>query len=424
MTGIAKTDLGAKKLLLLTYHFPPSGASGSFRLLGFTRHLPKFGWQATVVAPPRMPWEPADPELARQIPPEVQVCSVPYPKGLLSKPLRRFAPYAVWLAPAVREALRLVHRCRPDAVLTSGPPHCVHLLGLLLRRHFRLPWVADFRDPWVADGKQAAQRSLKIRWETHWERAVIRGADVVVANAPRACRSMQNAYPRYRGKMITITNGYDPESFPPQELDPPVDRTLTILHAGELYCGRDPRPFLDALRDLQSEHSTPLPLRVRLVGSLSAKDFAAGFDLRREVEQRGLAASVSLEGWMPYQRVLKDLLASDLLLLFDTPGRQIGIPAKAYEYLGAGRPILALAERDGDLAWLLRASGLPHRIAPPHNPVQIKRALAELIKELSSGNSVSLLQGGTSQFTRETLAGRLADALNGCVRRKQSPDPI
>ncbi len=144
----------SKTVLFVTYHFPPSAASGSFRLLGFAQNLPNFGWQPVVVAPPTIPWEPVDAGLAERIPAGTQVCTVPYPRSLISKPFRRLAPYAVWLGPALRMLRVAIRKYRPEAVFTSGPPHCVHLLGLWCKWRYRLPWVADFRDPWVANGKE------------------------------------------------------------------------------------------------------------------------------------------------------------------------------------------------------------------------------------------------------------------------------
>src|SRR5437870_4111524 len=110
-----------RKLLLLTYHFPPTAASGTFRILGFARHLPSYGWQPVVVAPPQLPWEPIDEELVRHVPPEVIVNPVPYPAHGLTKPLRRFARHALWLPKALAAARRAVEEHRPEAVLTSSP---------------------------------------------------------------------------------------------------------------------------------------------------------------------------------------------------------------------------------------------------------------------------------------------------------------
>src|SRR5687768_3379829 len=122
-----------RKVLLVTYHFPPSTASGSFRLLGFARHLADVGWQLLVVAPLSTPWEPTDPELGRLVPADVIVRHAPYPKNP-PKIVRALLPTMMWLPrawPACRAMVRAHH---PEAILTSGPPHWVHLLGVRLRR--------------------------------------------------------------------------------------------------------------------------------------------------------------------------------------------------------------------------------------------------------------------------------------------------
>src|SRR5579862_4484150 len=134
-----------RRLLLVTYHFPPSAAVATFRMIGFARHLPRFGWQVGVVAPPRVPEEPVDEALVESIPQDTTVFSAPYPQNLASKLARRYMHHGVWLPAALPRLIAAVNQFHPDAVLTSGPPHCVHLLGLILKRYYDLPWLACFR---------------------------------------------------------------------------------------------------------------------------------------------------------------------------------------------------------------------------------------------------------------------------------------
>src|SRR3954452_10113807 len=110
--------MSLRNLLMVTYHFPPSAASGTFRLLGFARHLPKFGWRTTVVAPPELPWEPVDRELLKHVPEVTTILATPYPRQA-PKVLRWAGPNALWLPSAWSACLRGVRETRPDAVLTS-----------------------------------------------------------------------------------------------------------------------------------------------------------------------------------------------------------------------------------------------------------------------------------------------------------------
>jgi hypothetical protein len=114
------------------------------------------------------------------------------------------------------------------------------------------------------------------------------------------------------------------------------------------------------------------------------------------------------------------MASADILLLLDSPGRRIGVPAKLYEYLGSGRPILALAEPDGDTAWALRTSGAIHRIVAPDDCQGIERALRELV-EIARAGATAAVGDGARRFTREHLAGVLAGILDGCLEARTLP---
>ncbi len=391
-----------RKVLLLTYHFPPSGAVAVYRMLGLVRYLPKYGWQPIVVAPPRVPWEPEDVSLLAQVPAETPVERIPFAAGFFGKVARYFAPESHWLLKARSACQRLLREHRPDAVITSSPPGCVHWLGLWLAKH-GLPWLADFRDPWIVN-QTIPHWTLHLRYERWLEAKVMRRATRLIANTPMNQRGWAAAYPEQAEKIVTITNGFDPERFPrvgPHTLGNP----LLMLHAGELYHGRDPRPLLDALQALR------LPMVVDFLGRTSG----AEFDFAAEIARRGLGDCVKLPGMVSYAEALERMMRADILLLVHTPQWRIGVPAKLYEYLGAGRPILALAEPDSDIAWVLRTSKVLHRIAPPRDVPAIQQALLELTREVQAGSPAAPERDALQQFTRERMAQRFAECLDQCV---------
>jgi glycosyltransferase involved in cell wall biosynthesis len=398
------------KVLLLTFHFPPSAASGAFRMLGLARHLPKFDWQPVVVAPPRMPWEPVDRKLTEALPAETIVCQVPFPEGFFARLGQRLVGDGVWLPRAARHCARVIRRYRPEAILTSSPPQQIHLLGMWLKLRYQIPWVADFRDPWATNGRPRPRWSVQHALDLYGEGQVFNHADAIIANAPLAQEVLEKGYPRHCAKIVTIPNGFDPGMFPPpSRRDDP--HTVRILYAGEMYWGRDPRPVLDAIAGNPGERLCErYPLRVSFFGRASEDTF----HLDEEVKRRGLEVQVRLGGQVTYKQTLQEMIDSDILLLLDTPGRRIGVPAKLYEYLGAGKPILALAEPDGDVSWALQKSGIPYRIAPPRDVGAIKQALGELLAELREGRTAAPTQEQLAYFTREQMARRVAECLSDC----------
>src|SRR4051794_40459078 len=352
-----------RKLLIITFHFPPMAGAGVFRTLGFVRHLRRFGWESVVVAPPRFSSEPLDEALLARVPPETAVYHVPYPEGAIWNLFHRVYPRNLWPSLAAGAGPPAIRQHRPDAILTSGPPHFAHLVGRHLRRRTGLPWVADFRDPWVASDR------TPITWKTgnrdqRDEQSVMCEADAIVANTPGACDLLCRAYPQYASKMSAITNGYDPEEFTISPAPRRSGSTIEIVHTGVIYANRSPVPFLDAVKRLDAT-ALGERVRVRFIGDfLDARQ-------REQVEHRireGMKASVSLEGRVPYAEAIRSMAEADVLILLDSPGRRAGVPGKLYEYIGAGRPILALAEPESDVAWVLRESGLPYRIAQPLDP--------------------------------------------------------
>jgi glycosyltransferase involved in cell wall biosynthesis len=403
-----------RKLLIVTFHFPPSAAVAVYRMLGLARHLPKFGWDVCVVAPPCMPYEPVDEALLQQVPQETHVYRRPYPQSWWLRQCQRLVSKGIWVPRALAACAEAVAREQPDAVLTSSPPHSVHWLGLLLRRRYRLPWVADFRDPWVTNNSGAR------RWPPIWqarilgERLVAARADLLIMNTPLGRDGFQRAYPRHRDRVVAIPNGYDPERFgAPAAVPPPRDH-VTLLHAGELYTGRDPRPLLDALAELERARPAAVPpFKLKLLGQSTENRF----DLQEAIRQRGLADHVELGGQVPYAAAIDAMKRADLLLVLDTPGRRVAVPAKLYEYLGAQRPILALAEPDGDVAWALRASGVASRVAPPRNVEQIRHALEDLRAGLCAGALAAAHDGRPAVFTREAMARAVAENLDRCLPR-------
>ena len=347
-----------------------------------------------------MPYESVDEELGRKVPPQIVVYPALYPKG--NRLTRRLAPDSMWFPTAWKACRRAIAAEKPAAVLTSSPPHAVHVLGKLLRCRYGLPWVADFRDPWTYGHGRPRQRTWVAHGEAIKEKIVLEAADAIIVNTPRARAALVNDLPAFAAKMHVIPNGFDPESFPTEEAPTQKPAALSIVHTGEIYAGRDPRPFFDALLGMQLP--TP-PLHVTFLGNSTDPRH----DWPKEIQARGLENVIHFAGRVNYAQALTAMQNADILLLLDSVGRRVGIPAKLYEYFGARRPILALAE-EGDISWALAKSGVCYRLAHPTNPAQIRQALTELISAAADNGSGT--QAISEEFTRSRLTGQLADVLD------------
>lgn len=409
--------MAARTLLLTTFHFPPSAAVAVYRMLGLARYLPEFGWRVVVVAPPEMRDEPVDPALLERVPKETTLVQVPFPQGGLAvKGARRLLGNKVWLGPALAACHDVIRNHKPDLVLTSSPPPAIHYLGLCVQKRYGLPWVASLRDPWILNHPV---RTHPRRWQQTLERWVLGRAQAVVANTPLNLQGLTGAYPELRGKTTIIPNGFDPENFAGLGRTPTDSgKPLLLLHAGEIYSGRDPRPLLDALQQANAASTKP-PWKVDFLG----RSTQGLCDLPEEIRRRGMEEQILLSSQVPYAQALQRMVQADALLLIHTPGVRLGVPAKLYEYLGAGRPILALAEPDGDIAWVLRTSGVPHRVVPALDVARIRQALADLAVEIRAGDKFRPLLD-QEMFTRRRMAWRMARCLDAVLDSSRRRSPV
>jgi glycosyltransferase involved in cell wall biosynthesis len=398
-----------RKVLLATYYFPPCGAVAVHRMLGLARYLPRFGWDPVIVAPPTARFEVEDPSLLNRVPPDTTVVRVPFPKGFLPKLQERFDPLSSWLSPAYAACKQVLRDHAIEAILTSGPPHCIQRLGMKLKRRTGLPWAICLRDPWHANRLEGHELPFPFRQiEARREAAAFSRADLIIANTPIMRNGIAAAYPDATDKTIVAPNGFDPEMFPRREHRPSPEK-ITLVHAGEIYFGRDPLPLLDAL----AEHKrSPVPGLPRIEMKFFGRNTIEGLDLDKEIRSRDLSDRVTNCGVVPYGEALEAMLAADMLVLLHTPGYRMSVPAKLYEYLGARRPILALAEPDGDIDWVLQTSGVPHRTASPTDAQAIRQSLFDLARQLVRDDFNLPSDDRLFRFSREGMASAVAAGLD------------
>ena len=416
---------------MIAYHFPPlAGSSGIQRTLRFVQHLPSLGWQPLVLSAYPRAYEKTSDDLLADVPVgtvvrrafaldtarHLQVAGRYL--GWMARPDR----WMSWKFDAIRQGLRLIDEFKPDVIWSTYPIATAHVIASALHRKTRIPWVADFRDPMAQEGYPAD----RLTWQSYKdiEADAARHARFCVFTTPGAARMYQQRYPTAAGRMVVLENGYDEESFasvaPKPSLLPRSDnvsglgnRPLVILHSGIVYPSeRDPTQLFEALGQLNK------------AGSLSAADLRIRFrasvhdDLLQSLAQtHGVQDFIELCPAIPYREALAEMLTVDALLVMQASNCNAQIPAKIYEYLRAGKPILGLTDPEGDTAGVLRDAGL-NDVARLDSADEIARVLPALVRVWRQGKAVLPQPLAVQQASRHGRSQALAALLTQVASAK------
>jgi glycosyltransferase involved in cell wall biosynthesis len=401
-----------KRVLLITYHFPPDGAVGSVRAAKFAKYLPEFGWEATILTVKPKYCDVLDTNTidvnSSGIPVVIRTGMFRNPSFYYRKIKRRLRSNGTkayvsppetekaarhaqtafrtwidfllsfpdeqtgWIPFGFIKGMQALYRKNTSVLMTSGPPHSVHLLGMLLSKLTHVPWVADFRDPWLDSylSQLGIQQERYARFGKRLEARFMAQAACIVTTTPRFTDRLRSKYPAAQAKVLAIPNGYDPEEF--LGVSREKEQRFTISYLGSLYYRRDPEPVLSSIAELMSEgHISPDQLAVRFIGDCHE---AEGKAVKALIAKYGLTGIVEILPWLPRSHALEIMTRSHLLLLL-AEDQPLQIPGKVYDYLGSGSQILAITG-DGATADLLRETGAGIVVAPGD-----REALKEVIKK-------------------------------------------
>ena len=432
-------DQAKKHILIISYYWPPSGGSGVQRWLKFVKFLSKLGWKITVYTPENPEFPVVDESLLRDVPEGVNVITQsiwePYSvykkfvgrsqkdgigasfmseeKGpsraeLMARWIRGnwFIPDArkFWIKPSIKFLSPLVSRGDFDMVISTGPPHSMHLIALALKEKFNIPWLADFRDPWTkidfVDELRLTEKSS--RTHAKLEKDVVQKCDhlIVVSNTMATSFSkLKNAQ-----HISAIPNGYDADDFD-STLAVPLKQGFNIAHVGSLTPDRNAPALWKALAALSAESAAfAKELNIRFIGKI---DFKA----RQELETLGLWTKVDVVDYVPHRELLNHLMENQVLLLLvnQTKNAKMILTGKIFEYLKANRPILALAPVDGDLSNLLKDTNAGWAVGFD-DVEELKKHLLRMFGEHQSGeltiNSIKV-----EDYSRENLALSLSELI-------------
>lgn len=427
-----------KTALLISYYWPPSGGAGVQRWLKMSRYMHQFGWNLVVYTPsnPELPVE--DLSLLADVPAQLEVVTHPIWEphswykllslrgrkshiysGFINETGRRSVldrlavwargnlfipdPRRFWIRPSVKRLDTLLRQRTFDALISTGPPHSMHLIAKKLAAVHNICWVADFRDPWT--GIDYREELMLTRFADRRQQAlelsVLRSASRVVTVSPSWARDLSVLGGR---AVDVISNGFDEQDF--QAPTPDLDRDFTICHLGAMNRDRNPLALWQALaRLLRAQHPLLKKLRVILLGAVDN-------EVMKTVAGLGLSDYVEQTGFISHQSAIERMRASQILLLpINRTANAAGvIPGKFFEYLGARRPVLLIGPPAGDAASVLHECGAGAAF-DFDNVGGIEQALCGWYRQYDGGG-LFVGGGAIDAYSRRKLAQQYAGLLN------------
>jgi len=366
-----------KKVLLITYYWPPAGGAGVQRWLKMSKYLPENGWEPVIYTAKPTQYVSEDLSLLSEVDPSFEILKTPiwepydlYQKltggtkknsnygGLISDKktslMQRiglfvrsnfFIPDARkwWIKPSIKFLNKWLKNNQIDAIISTGPPHSMHLIALGIKEaNPKVPWVADFRDPWTNIDFYKDLILMKFADAKHHllEKQVLTKADRVVSVTWDWAREFSETAKR---DIDVILNGYDPADFDGFQ-EKKTDKFI-ICHLGSMNKDRNPRSLWVAISNLiQTDSVIKNKLEIHLIGSVD-------FSVRQAIEENGLLDYIKYISFMPHDRAINYLAKCSLLLLSinNTPNSKGILPTKLYEYLASQKPVLAIGPAESDI---------------------------------------------------------------------------
>lgn len=427
-----------KKILIITYYWPPAGGPGVQRWLKFTKYLPEFGYETYVYIPENPSYPILDDTLAKDVNPKVKLIKnkiwEPYqlaeklnPKNkaykgghfekkenqsLLSKLSvfvrgNFFIPDArkFWVNPSVAYLKDFLQKENIDTIVTSGPPHSLHLIGLKLKKQLpNIKWLADFRDPWtqISYHKELKLTSWAAKKHENLEREVMQKADVILATSYADGENFK----KIGAKCVeVITNGFE-EVKQQTEKD---QKYFHLTYSGGLEILRNPASLWKALSEIIAENqSFKEDFKLDFYGSLAD-------DVKQTIIDQGLENNLIVHGYVSHQESLNAINAANILLLtnFDNQASKGIIPGKLFEYMATGNPILAIGPTDADVEKILQKTEAGNYFMP-QQVEEMKGFILSVYRQwlVNPNQKFETNEKEVQQFNRKNLTSKLVEVMN------------
>lgn len=436
-----------KKVLIVTYYWPPSGGGGVQRWVKFVKYLRNFGWEPVIFTPENAEVPSLDNSLIKDVPKDIELIQnriwEPYSfykkftgkkksdsiqTGFLSEKRNKsgllesisvwirgnlFIPDArvFWIKPSVKLLTRYLRNNKVDAIVTTGPPHSAHMIGLGLKKKLNIPWLADFRDPWTNidyyKDLKISKRADKIHHKL--EKEVLEAADVVTVISPGMKREFDGIVPK---NYLVIPNGYDSDDVKKTISRNDSNLKFSLTHIGSLTKPRNPESLWVVLKELVSEDPDfASALEIHNIGKLDINvvDSLKSFQLDKYLRQTS---------YLSHDKVIAEQQEATLLLLLvnDAPNAKLILTGKIFEYLVSGTPIICIAPLDGDAAAVIKdtSCGTAYGFG---ESVKLKEDIYQSFKLFKQNKLISKCTN-IEKYDRKRLTKEMGAALDAMTKSK------
>ena len=424
------------KVLIITYYWPPAGGPGVQRWLKFVKYLPDYGIHPVVYIPENPSYSILDDTLLHEIPMDVTILKQPIKEpyrfaeflskkssktissGVIPKTRKQslierlmlyvrgnyFIPDArkAWVKPSFNYLSEYIQNEKIETVITTGPPHSLHLIGLQLKDLLGINWIADFRDPWTTIGyhKQLKLSAHAVKKHEDLEVKVLTTADHIIVTSENtkhefAVKSKQS--------ISVITNGYDYQQLPKVI----KDNNFSIAHIGSLLSGRNPKILWKVLGELIIENEDfRQEFMLRLIGVVSD-------DVMNEIKRFVPESHIDIIGYVTHKEALMYQRQSRLLVLIeiDSEDTKAIIPGKLFEYMVAETPIISIGPEDSDVEHIIKATNTGRYFCYAAED-ELKEHLLTCFSNFKNG-TLATFPIGLQQYSRKALTKKLADLITG-----------
>jgi glycosyltransferase involved in cell wall biosynthesis len=431
-----------KKVLIITYYWPPGGGAGVQRWLKFVKYLREFGWEPVIYTPENGEMPVIDHSLEKDVPKGLTVLRQPiwepyqaYKRfigqkkdekintGFLTENKKPklaekvavwirgnfFIPDArkFWVKPSIRFLSEWLSENPVQAIVSTGPPHSMHLIALGLKRKFNLPWLGDFRDPWtnIDFYSELMLSAASDRKHHRLEKEVLTAADRIVSVGVRWTNEFAVLLGKQKEKFQVIRNGYDADDVVSGE-QIRMDDKFSLAHIGTLVRSRNPEVLWKALAALVKEDSNfAQDLEIKLVGKVDVS-------VTQSLEHYGLTGNLRKIDYLPHGEVIKEQQQSQVLLLLVNNSRNADgiLTGKFYEYLSAKRPIVCIGPRDGEIGDVFNQTNCG-KISGFEEEDLLKQHLRDYYSAYKVGKLVSESRN-IEGYSRRELTRKMAQALD------------